>query len=131
MGVSVQEIADNARGSSIRPRHRDPIAARRPGDGTPQGLAALRKQLDILNRARQAERNHTLNRCALIVGLFIASGHLREVQMPAAVADTAHRIGLSPWEPRRTIDSAFDAQAASSSVRRELWISLLNREEIG
>jgi hypothetical protein len=97
----------------LREQPRRPIVIAPPkfrdADGTPQGKAALQRQLDILSRARQGERNHTLNRCAFIVGLFIRSGHLDEASARRALEQTALSIGLSNWETTRTIDSAFRA----------------------
>lgn len=86
-----------------------PPARFRDAEGTPQGKAALQRQLDILSRAREGERNHTLNRCAFIVGLFIRAGHLDESSARRALETTALSIGLSSWETTRTIDSALSA----------------------
>lgn len=106
---------------SLREQPRRPIVIAPPrfvsGDGTPQGLAALRKQLDILSRAREGERNHTLNRCAFIVGLFIRSGHLNEFTARRALEQTALNIGLSQWETTRTVDSALAAVGFGGNVR--------------
>ena len=97
----------------LREQPRRPIVIAPPrfrdADGTPQGKAALQRQLDILSRAREGERNHTLNRCAFIVGLFIRSGHLEEGSARAALENAGLSIGLTDWETRRTIDSAFAA----------------------
>lgn len=67
------------------------------------------RQLDILSRAREGERNHTLNRCAFILGLFIRSGHLDENTARHALEQTALSIGLASWETIRTLDSALEA----------------------
>lgn len=103
----------------LREQPRRPIVIEPPrfrdADGTPQGKAALQRQLDLLSRAREGERNHTLNRCAFIVGLFIRSGHLDATEARSALTDTAHRIGLPAWETTHTIDSAFGALWPSSA----------------
>ncbi len=79
------------------------------GDGTPYGLKVLRNQLDILRAAKVGERNHTLNRCAFIIGKLIAAGHLLDPTARAELVRVALSIGLTDWETTRTIDSAFEA----------------------
>jgi len=79
------------------------------GDGTRVGLKLLRKQLAILARATEGERNDTLNRCAFVVARYVAGGHLLESFGRAELTRVALSIGLSPWETERTIDSAFAA----------------------
>ena len=97
----------------LREQPRRPIVIDPPrfrdADGTTQGKTALQRQLDILSRAREGERNHTLNRCAFIVGLFIRSGHLDESSARHALEHAALSIGLSQWEADRTIASALTA----------------------
>jgi hypothetical protein len=97
----------------LREQPRKPIAIDPPrfrdADGTPQGKAALQRQLDILSRAREGERNHTLNRCAFIVGLFIRSGHLEATSARSALVDVALKTGLPEWEVTRTVVSATGA----------------------
>ena len=97
----------------LREQPRRPIAIGPPRfrdtDGTPEGKAALQRQLGILSSAREGERNHTLNRCAFIVGLFIRSGHLDETSSRAALENVGLSIGLADWETRRTVDSALSA----------------------
>ena len=86
--------------SSRPPRFRD-------ADGTPQGKAALQRQLDILSRAHEGERNHTLNRCAFIVGLVHPLRPPRRDLRPPCAAHRGFAIGLPDWETQRTLDSAL------------------------
>jgi hypothetical protein len=88
-------------------RHRGPAISR--WRRNPYGLAVLRNQLDILRAARVGERNHTLNRCAFIVGRFIHTGHLDETFGRQALESVAVRIGLSVRETTDTLRSALRA----------------------
>lgn len=84
------------------------------GNGTPYGLMVLRDQLDILRAAKVGERNHTLNRCAFIIGKLIAAGHLLEPPARAELIRVALSIGLTDWETTRTIASAFRSSTTSA-----------------
>lgn len=99
----------------LRERPRRPIVMPTAGqfepgaNGTRYGLEVLRKQLAILARAKEGERNHTLNRCAFVVARYVAAGHLLETAARSELTRVSLSIGLSHWETTRTIDSAFSA----------------------
>lgn len=98
----------------IRPaaEPKTPAATPRPpitGDGTPYGLAALRQELDTLAEANVGARNHTLNRCAFVLGQLIAGGELSEGLVVTDLTRIAQDIGLGDEEIATTLDSGLAA----------------------
>jgi hypothetical protein len=96
------------------PRRERPIEVHPPrfGDGTAgtdRGLRLLNKQLAILRAAREGTRNHSLNRCAFIVACAIARGDLDGAASRYQLEQTALAKGLSSWETKGTLQSAFRA----------------------
>ena len=84
-------------------------AARPSGNG--YGAAALRGELDILSRAREGARNHTLNTAAFNLGQLVAGGALDRSDVARQLCDVARAIGLDERESLATIRSGLDAGA--------------------
>lgn len=81
-----------------------------PGENqSSSGLAALARQLDILRRAEVGTRNHTLNRGAFIVGLWISAGQLNAAMARSALRQTGVSTGFLPREVVRTVESALSS----------------------
>lgn len=96
---------------SKKPKPR-PAVSPRPADagaGTAYGLAALDKELGILARALEGERNDTLNKAAFNVFRLVAGGELDDITATADLTAVASRIGLESTEIRATLSSARDA----------------------
>jgi hypothetical protein len=73
--------------------------------------AAIGGQLDILRRAAEGERNHTLYISAVALGQLAAGGALSADQAADLLEQAALSIGLTPFEARRTIRSGLAAGA--------------------
>jgi hypothetical protein len=73
--------------------------------------AAIGGQLDILRRAAEGERNHTLYVSAVALGQLAAGGALSVDQAEALLTEAALSIGLTPFEIRRTVRSGLAAGA--------------------
>jgi hypothetical protein len=86
---------------------------RRPGsfdgDGSAYGLAVLRSELVALSTTPPGGRNHSLNRCAFGLARLVAGGELLEGPVRDQLLRQALAIGLTEWESRMTIESAFSA----------------------
>ena len=66
-----------------------------PGsDGTPYGIAALRRECESLANAPEGERNNRLNAAAFSLAQLAAGGELDEGVARAALLDAAHSCGL-------------------------------------
>jgi hypothetical protein len=100
-----------------RPIYVPTVPTRFDGDGTRVGLKVMRKQLAILARAREGERNDTLNRCAFVVARYVGAGHLLESAARAELTRVGLAIGLTSWETSRTVDSAFGSVFGRSARR--------------
>jgi putative DNA primase/helicase len=79
------------------------------GDGTPYGLAALEKEIDLLARTAEGARNDQLNRSAFALGQLIAGGEIAEVPARAALEQIGFHIGLDEREVSATIESGLRA----------------------
>jgi hypothetical protein len=82
-----------------------PPAARRTG----YGPAALDREAKHVATVKAGGRNDALNRAAFSLGQLVATGHLTEAEVTAALADAARRAGLNETEAARTIASGLDA----------------------
>lgn len=71
---------------------------------------ALRRAIDVVERAPDGERNNTLNREAFSIARFIASGDLSEELVTNALIDAAIVAGLSARDSEKTVASALRAR---------------------
>lgn len=74
---------------------------------------ALERELDLLARAHQGERNNQLNKGAFSMGQFVGAGELDENEAGDKLLTVALAIGLDEREARATIRSGLTAGAAS------------------
>lgn len=69
----------------------------------------IRRELDRLAKARPGERNHSLNRCAFLLGQLVGAGLANEPEMRAQLEARAQQMGLPRAEARATIASGLRA----------------------
>ena len=95
----------------VAPRREDPPSRtfQRGGDTTAWAKAALRGELDRLERAPVGQRNNTLNRVAFRLGQIIAGGQLDEAEVEHLLVDNAVGIGLGEREALATVHSGLHA----------------------
>jgi hypothetical protein len=79
------------------------------GDGSAYGLAVLCSELVALSTTPPGGRNHSLNRRAFALARLVAGGELLEGPVRDQLLQQGLAIGLTEWESRMTIDSAFSA----------------------
>jgi hypothetical protein len=83
------------------------------GDEYRYGAVALDAECDVVARAVNGTRNHTLNRASFKVGQLVAGGVLDEAGAVAALLDAAGRCGLGEREASQTIASGLRAGGRS------------------
>lgn len=76
---------------------------------TPRARAALAGETDVVARALEGQRNHTLNRAAFNLGTLIGAGELTRNDTEQALSSAARVCGLPDDEARATIRSGLDA----------------------
>lgn len=76
--------------------------------------SAAASELAELSAAQKGTRNDTLNRAAFNLGQFVKAGALPEDWARGQLEERAVGAGLSVFEAKRTIDSAFQAAEARS-----------------
>lgn len=82
-------------------------AWRNTGGGSAYAQAALEGELDRLMQAKEGNRNHTLCRCAFVLGQLVAQGDLDRGIVELSLLNTAICIGLSDREALATIASGM------------------------
>lgn len=83
------------------------------GDSTGWARAALDNEVQRVSSAVEGTRNTNLNRAAFSLGQIVGGGLLDRAEVETALADAAHRAGLSDREVRLTIQSGLDAGSRS------------------
>jgi len=79
------------------------------GDVAAYVAAAATTELAELDAAANGTRNETLNRVSFSLASFVKAGALPEEWARMKLEAAAGELGLSVYEARRTIDSAFKA----------------------
>jgi hypothetical protein len=80
-----------------RPRLAAPTGPARPpceGDGTPFGLAVLRRECTELRATGEGGRNRKLNLASYLAGRLVAGGELGEAYVVGVLTDAAEAVGL-------------------------------------
>lgn len=86
-----------------------PDLDRLDANATPRAAAALAGEADMVARAVEGQRNHTLNRAAFNLGTLIGAGELARDDAERALAGAARVCGLPEDEASTTIRSGLDA----------------------
>lgn len=90
------------------PTPREPITnGVPPGQNTPYVRAAFAAELAALQATPEGQRNARLNVAAMNLGQLVASGHLPELDVRAALFDMGVQVGLTETETRATISSGI------------------------
>ncbi|MDF2578239.1 MAG: hypothetical protein K0S74_1723 [Chlamydiales bacterium] len=71
------------------------------------GKAVIKDELFDLSIASEGQRNNILNKAAFSLGQLIAGGQLEQIEVEAALENTALSIGLGREEIKRTIKSGM------------------------
>jgi hypothetical protein len=93
-----------------------PIPPRQPSisnDARPWARAAFHGELARIRGAPQGSRNHTLNRSSFALGQLVATGHLTEESVRAALVRAGLEIGLTTKETQATVTSGLRAGGRS------------------
>lgn len=104
-----------------------PMAPDHGRAGTPYGLAALTKEIEILQETMAGGRNAQLNKAAYSLGQLVAGDELDYDSVEGELLLTAISIGLSEAEAKSTIKSGMEAgvkaprTAPSTSMNDEEW----------
>jgi putative DNA primase/helicase len=107
--------------------HADSVVVRQDGGTSPHHVhlryaeVALEKEIAALERARQGERNNTLNKAAFALGQLVAAGVLDKGEVEArlyaaAVQLSLHRDGRGSRQVEATIRSGLEAGMAQPRI---------------
>jgi len=104
-------IADLAAHLALPVVAKAPRIARGPADDRDRkyALAALEKEVGLLERAPEGSRNERLNASAYNVGQFVGAGMLPRGECEAALRHAARSIGLGEGETEKTVKSGLEA----------------------
>lgn len=81
-------------------------------DSSSYGRKALEEELAILSMAGQGNRNNTLFKVAVRLFELAKAGEIPMLQVEQSLSELSLRIGLTPSESRKTIQSANDSSQA-------------------
>jgi hypothetical protein len=101
-----------------RPRTRPAIAPRATGRSSAYGRAAMQAELELLLRAREGERNETLNLAVYRLAQLAAGGELHQAELEAEATLVGALAGLPALEVRKTVRSALEAGLRHPRRRR-------------
>lgn len=106
----LKQVLQARRNLSEVPRSAD-LAPQVLGDGRTAfyGEAALASEVATLARAREGERNITLNKAAFALAQLCQAGAFDEATVRARLTKTALEIGLDPGGIAKTLDSGMKA----------------------
>lgn len=109
----IESIKDQLPDYEPKPAPRPPAiddldrAWRNAGGGDAYAQAALQGELDRLIKAQEGNRNHTLCRCAFVLGQLVARGDLDRTVVEHDLRAVAQAIGLTKREALATIASCI------------------------
>jgi putative DNA primase/helicase len=78
--------------------------------------AALQNEIEDVHRARNGNRNDTLNKAAFALGQLVGAGALNQFEVESALHDAAVSVGLGEREARATIRSGLTAGLSEPRV---------------
>jgi Bifunctional DNA primase/polymerase, N-terminal len=101
-----------------RPKTRPAVAPILNGRSSAYGRAAMQSELELLLRAREGERNETLNLAVFRLAQLAAGGELDRSELEAEATCVGTVAGLPAAEVRKTIRSALEAGLRHPRRRR-------------